>query len=155
MSQDIESQAGSDRVPGKTNGPMKAVLKRSGNKERKAASERGIPVASNGSTNGAVAGSIPWEGSTRNKRSVWTVTTKPCPEAAGHFATFPPDLIAPCVLAGSPRGGVVLDPFMGAGTTALVAAKYDRRFIGCELNPEYIKIAEARVASETAQGKLL
>jgi DNA modification methylase len=105
MSQDIESQAGSDRVPGKTNGPMKAVLKRSGNKERKAASERGVPVASNGSTNGAVAGSIPWEGSTRNKRSVWTVTTKPCPEAEGHFATFPPDLIAPCVLAGSPRGG--------------------------------------------------
>lgn len=89
----------------------------------------------------------------RNKRSVWTIPSKSFPEA--HFATFPEKLIEPCVLAGSPRGGVVLDPFMGAGTTALVAAKYDRKFLGCELNPEYISIAEKRVANELAQGKFL
>jgi DNA modification methylase len=95
----LETQAGSDRVPGKTNGPMKAVS-RSGNKERKPASARGVPVDTNGETNGAVAGSVPWEGSERNKRSVWTVTTQPFKEA--HFATFPPALIEPCILAGSP-----------------------------------------------------
>lgn len=89
----------------------------------------------------------------RNKRSVWTISTNPFPEA--HFATFPPDLIAPCVLAGSPQNGIVLDPFMGAGTTALVAAKYSRQFLGIELNPEYIRIAENRIASELAQGKML
>ncbi len=89
----------------------------------------------------------------RNKRSVWTVTTKPFSEA--HFATFPEDLIAPCILAGSPKGGTVFDPFMGAGTTALVAAKYDRQFIGTELNAEYVQIAEARIAAELAQGKFL
>ena len=89
---------------------------------------------------------------TRNKRSVWTVNPKPFAEA--HFATFPEDLIKPCILAGSPQGGVVLDPFMGAGTTGLVAAKYQRNFIGCELNPEYVAIAEKRIAPELAQGKL-
>ncbi len=90
---------------------------------------------------------------TRNKRSVWTVTLKPYHEA--HFATFPPKLIEPCVLAGAPRGGVVLDPFMGAGTTALVAATHGRQFLGCELNPEYKAIADRRVANEVAQEKFL
>lgn len=80
----------------------------------------------------------------RNKRSVWTVTTKPFKEA--HFATFPPDLIEPCILAGCPEGGVVLDPFMGSGTTALVAMQNQRNFIGFELNPEYIKIAKKRIS---------
>ena len=75
-----------------------------------------------------------------NKRSVWTVATKPFKEA--HFATFPPELIEPCVLAGCPVGGVVLDPFVGSGTTLLVATRRHRRSIGIELNPEYIKIAE-------------
>ncbi len=112
MGQDnIDRQAGSDRVPGKPNGPMHAVLKRSGNKARKPASARGVPVDTGGETGGAVAGSIPWEGSTRNKRSVWTVTTKPFDEA--HFATFPEDLIAPCILAGAPRGGVCPRPVHG------------------------------------------
>jgi len=81
--------------------------------------------------------------STRNKRSVWTVPTRPFPEA--HFATFPPELIEPCVLAGCPIGGVVLDPFVGSGTTLLVATRHHRRSIGIELNPEYIKIAERRL----------
>jgi len=81
----------------------------------------------------------------RNKRSVWTVTTKPFSEA--HFATFPEELITPCILAGCPEGGVVYDPFMGAGTTALVSKKYARHYLGSELNPEYIKISEKRLSS--------
>jgi len=99
-----------------------------------------------------IAAMVPADGR-RNKRSVWNVALKPFNEA--HFATFPPDLISPCVLAGAPRGGVVLDPFMGAGTTALVAATHDRQYIGCELNPEYKSIADARVANESAQEKML
>jgi len=83
-----------------------------------------------------------WTGK-RNKRSVWTVTTKPFKEA--HFATFPPDLIKPCILAGCPKNGIVLDPFMGSGTTAVVATMYQRNFIGFELNPEYCKMAEKRI----------
>ena len=82
---------------------------------------------------------------TRNKRSVWTVSTKPFSEA--HFATFPEELINPCVLAGCPEGGLVYDPFMGAGTTALVAKKLARHYLGSELNPEYIKIAEKRLSN--------
>jgi DNA modification methylase len=89
---------------------------------------------------------------TRNKRSVWNIATKPYSES--HFATFPPDLIKPCIMAGCPTGGIVLDPFMGAGTTALVALELDRQFVGCELNPAYIQMAEKRIANEKAQGKL-
>ena len=83
----------------------------------------------------------------KNKRSVWTVTTKPYKGA--HFATFPPDLIEPCVLAGCPVGGVVLDPFGGAGTTGLVAVKHGRKAILLELNPEYVKMASDRIDSVT------
>lgn len=83
-----------------------------------------------------------WTGK-RNKRSIWTVTVKPFKEA--HFATFPPDLIKPCILAGCPEGGIVLDPFMGSGTTGMVAAIHQRNFIGFELNPEYCKMAEKRI----------
>lgn len=79
----------------------------------------------------------------RNKRDVWTVPTKPFSEA--HFATFPTDLIEPMILAGCPKGGIVYDPFMGSGTTALVARKLNRHFIGSELNPEYIEIAKRRL----------
>jgi len=78
-----------------------------------------------------------------NKRSVWSVTTKPFHGA--HFATFPPDLIEPCVIAGSPEGGIVLDPFFGSGTTGLVAMKNNRKYLGCELNSEYISIANERL----------
>lgn len=81
-----------------------------------------------------------------NRRSVWSVSTKPY--SGAHFATYPPDLIEPCILAGSPEGGVVLDPFMGAGTTALVARKLNRNYVGLELNPEYVRIAEQRLHDE-------
>ena len=80
---------------------------------------------------------------TKNKRSVWTVTTKPYSEA--HFATYPHDLIIPCIKAGCPENGTVLDPFGGSGTTAQVAAQLNRNAILCELNPEYIKIANQRL----------
>jgi len=79
----------------------------------------------------------------RNKRSVWTIPTKPFKEA--HFAVFPPALIEPCILAGCPVGGVVLDPFMGSGTIGMVAAMYRRNFIGFELNQEYCEMAERRI----------
>ena len=82
----------------------------------------------------------------RNKRSVWTVPTKPFRDA--HFATFPPDLIKPCVLAGSPEGGTVLDPFGGAGTTGLVAEQNNRDSILIELNPEYAQIARDRLYND-------
>jgi DNA modification methylase len=85
----------------------------------------------------------------RNKRSVWTVTTKPY--SGAHFATFPPDLIEPCILAGAPNGGIVLDPFMGSGTTAHTALRAGRQYVGCELNGEYIKLANKRLS----QGFLL
>jgi DNA modification methylase len=79
----------------------------------------------------------------RNKRSVWTVTTKPFSEA--HFATYPEELIMPCILAGCPVGGVVLDPFFGSGTTGVVAIKNNRQWVGCELNRDYIDIAKKRI----------
>lgn len=82
----------------------------------------------------------------RNKRSVWTVNTKPFKDA--HFATFPEKLITDCIKAGCPENGIVLDPFMGAGTTAMVARKLNRNYIGFELNPDYIKIAEKRLYDE-------
>jgi DNA modification methylase len=88
---------------------------------------------------------------TRNKRSVWTVTTKPYKGA--HFATFPPDLIEPCILAGSRQGDVVLDPFMGSGTTAQVAVQHGRQYLGCELNPAYEAMQQERLTG--AQVNLL
>lgn len=213
LNQDLESQNGSDRVPGKTNGPMKAVGTRpqyqravelakqgnltqahfdaiqavglsdtgrakllqtgsgsnaeetqrladeakavlggyyrefvggskSGNKQRKNGSDRGCPENSGSN----VCGSVPWEGSTRNKRTVWTVATRPFSEA--HFAVFPEELIVPCIKAGCPPGGLVLDPFSGAGTTAVVAKKLGRNYIGFELNPDYIAIFQRRIESK-------
>ena len=82
----------------------------------------------------------------RNRRSVWTVPTKAF--GGAHFATFPPDLIEPCILAGAPADGMVLDPFNGAGTTGLVALRNGRRYIGCELNPEYATMAERRIIDD-------
>jgi DNA modification methylase len=82
----------------------------------------------------------------RNKQSVWTVPTDPFPEA--HFATFPPALIEPCILAGCPVGGTVLDPFGGAGTTGLVADRLQRDAVLIELNPEYADIAERRIRGD-------
>ena len=108
--QDIESQTGSNRVPFKNNGNIKAV----------------------------------GDGELRNKRSVWTVNTQPYSEA--HFATYPTKLIRPCIKAGCPKGGVVLDPFGGSGTTAEVANELHRDAILCELNPEYCKLINKRLS---------
>ena len=80
----------------------------------------------------------------KNKRSVWTVNPKPY--AGAHFAIFPSDLIEPCIMAGAPVGGIVLDPFMGSGTTAQVAQNLGRQYLGCELNPEYEKLQKKRVS---------
>lgn len=83
---------------------------------------------------------------TRNKRTVWTVSTQPYREA--HFATFPPKLVEPCILAGCPSGGLVLDPFAGSGTTLHVAQQLGRRGVGIELNADYITLAERRCAQK-------
>jgi DNA modification methylase len=81
---------------------------------------------------------------TRNRRSVWTVATQPY--SGAHFATYPPALIEPCILAGSRPGDLVLDPFMGSGTTAQVAQDLGRKAIGCELNPDYVALQSERAA---------
>lgn len=86
----------------------------------------------------------------RNRRSVWEITTEAFKEA--HFATYPTKLIEPCIRAGCPQGGTVLDPFFGAGTTALVADRWHRHCIGIELNPEYVEIAHRRLLKD--QGML-
>ena len=83
---------------------------------------------------------------TRNKRTVWTISTQSVNEA--HFATFPEDLVVPMIKAGCPEGGTVLDPFFGAGTTGLVAKKLFRNYIGIELNPEYVTMAERRIEGQ-------
>jgi DNA modification methylase len=80
----------------------------------------------------------------KNKRSVWTVTTKPYEGA--HFAVFPADLIEPCIMAGAPVGGIVLDPFMGSGTTAQVAQNLGRKYLGCELNLDYKDLQDKRLS---------
>ncbi|RMS88708.1 Prophage PssSM-02, DNA methylase N-4/N-6 [Pseudomonas coronafaciens pv. oryzae] len=104
--------------------------------------EQAIPGQSKG-THRSDRDESSYDTATRNKRSVWTVATHAFKEA--HFATFPPDLIRPCIMAGAPRGGVVLDPFGGAGTTSLVSMQEGRRSIICELNPEYAALARARI----------
>lgn len=91
---------------------------------------------------------------TRNKRSVWTVTTKPYKGA--HFATFPPALIEPCILAGCPKGGIVLDPFVGSGTTVATAIKLGRKGIGIDLNIKYLtENARQRIAEAQKQPRLI
>lgn len=88
----------------------------------------------------------------RNKRSVWTTAIKPFRGA--HFATFSPDLIKPCVLAGCPPNGIVLDPFMGVGTVAIVALMTGRKYLGIEISPEYIAMAQKRIDNYLKQGQL-
>lgn len=143
--QDLESQEGSHRANGgeKTNGTMKRV----GGKQR------GHGRRHDGFNDR-------WDSMMkeeqcsigRNKRTVWTIATATFKEA--HFATFPEKLVEPCILAGSPEGGIVLDPFMGSGTTALVALKANRKFVGIELNPQYAEMARSRIAPELSQMKL-
>ena len=111
----------------------------------------GRPSAKKGSFNAKgepLPGQVPFRAivEKKNKRSVWTVNTKGYKGA--HFAVYPKKLIEPCILAGCPEGGTVLDPFTGSGTTAVVALENGRNFVGTELNPEYIKIAEARIKEE-------
>lgn len=86
----------------------------------------------------------------RNKRSVWRIGPQPFSEA--HFAVFPEKLVEPCIFAGCPHGGIVLDPFCGSGTTGIVALKSGRQFVGIELNPEYVKMAERRIYNECPMG---
>lgn len=88
----------------------------------------------------------------RNKRDVWTINTGVFRGA--HFAVFPEKLVVPCILAGCPEGGIVLDPFMGSGTTGLVANKLGRRYIGIELNHEYKEMAEKRIMEESSHVKI-
>jgi hypothetical protein len=118
-----------------------ALKARSGNKERRLADggdgER---------TADHLGSSVPWEGATRNKRTVWTIATTPFPEA--HFAVYPPALVEPCILAGSAVGNTVLDPFAGAGTTGLVASRLNRDFVGIELNPAYAEMASGRIEQD-------
>lgn len=139
--QNLEEQRGSDRAYGKTNGTMKAVLLRfGGNKyqdamvDRRKSGKKYIPTLR------------------KNKRDVWCVATRPNKQA--HFAVFPPELIEPCILAGCPAGGTVLDPFVGSGTTAAVCEKNERDCIGIDLNPMYTVMAKERIYGDTAQGSL-
>jgi len=152
LSQDVQAQIGSERANGgaKSNGNMKATARKTngvgwGHGSDADERQRGR-VKDNDSMNSALA-IMPTE---RNKRSVWTVATHSFKGA--HFATFPPDLIRPCVLAGAPRGGVVLDPFGGAGTTSLVSMQEGRRSIICELNPEYAAMARRRIDTAWLDG---
>jgi DNA modification methylase len=107
-------------------------------------------LAEQGARNDATGGALgKWtaedKAKGRNRRSVWTIAT--APYSAAHFATFPPKLIEPCILAGCPVGGTVLDPFGGSGTTAGVAVQHNRKAILCELNPEYAALVGDRVKS--------
>ena len=82
----------------------------------------------------------------RNKRDVWKINTVPF--KGGHYAAYPPKLVETCLLAGCPEGGIVLDPFMGSGTTGMVASQMGRHFVGVELNPEYTELAYKRIGGE-------
>ena len=135
--QDINSQSGSHRQPNRGGRAMKAALPRfGGNKygndgraeHRTKSGNEGTPT--------------PF----KNKRDVWTVSTKGFKGA--HFAVFPEKLVEPCILAGCPEGGVVIDPFMGSGTTGAVAVRNGRGFIGIDINPSYAEMAAARIESE-------
>ena len=185
LSQDVQAQIGSERVPGKTNGNMKAVLRK-----QDSTNESFVPGASEHSglhrAGKPRGGRESWRGSTfdgprdlavrpntgrkrapagsgiknndsmdaalaimplkRNRRSVWEISTQPFSEA--HFATFPPALIEPCILAGCPKGGLVLDPFGGAGTTGMVADRLGRNAVLIELNPDYAAMAERRIKDD-------
>lgn len=101
----------------------------------------GIKQTSNG--NPTYSGNQPLFNLIRNRRSVWMIPTKPFKEA--HFAVMPEALVEPCILAGCPSDGIVLDPFFGSGTVGVVAQKHFRKYIGIELNPEYVEIAKRRL----------
>ena len=115
------------------------------------AKDWGTRDRSNGKYHNPGSGLVPHSGLTKsyerkNKRSVWSVTKKPYKGA--HFATFPPELIEPCILAGSEPGDIVLDPFMGSGTTAMVAKQHGRYYMGCELHEDYGELIKNRVPED-------
>ena len=115
------------------------------------AKDWGTRDRSNGKYHNPGSGLVPHSGLTKsyerkNKRSVWSVTKKPYKGA--HFATFPPDLIEPCILAGSEPGDIILDPFMGSGTTAMVAKQHGRYYMGCELHEDYGELIKNRVPED-------
>lgn len=150
--QDVDNQRGSNRVPGKTNGTMKAVggprSRRDSFKRDDSKRQQVIPGQGYG-THRPDREESTWDTATRNRRSVWTVATRPYKGA--HFATFPPALVDPCILAGSRAGDIVLDPFMGSGTTAAVALQRGRQYLGCELNPDYGALQQERIKSVVPQ----
>lgn len=138
--QNIEAQKGSDRQPGKTNGKMKAALLRFG----------GEKYGHDGSDESRTKSGKPYIPTLRrNKRDVWAVSTGGFKGA--HFAVFPERLVEPCILAGCPEGGTVLDPFAGSGTTGAVAKRLRRNFVGVEINPDYWQMATDRINATMAQ----
>ncbi|HDR8930473.1 TPA: site-specific DNA-methyltransferase [Burkholderia vietnamiensis] len=146
LSQNVQAQIGSERANGgmKSNGTMKAVGRKiyPGNGVGFGHGFDAVPkgrVKNNASFDEAMA-IMPTE---RNRRSVWTIPTQSY--SGAHFATFPEALVEPCVLAGSRPGDVVFDPFFGSGTTGQVAQRLGRRFIGCELNPDYESLQRDRL----------
>lgn len=175
LSQDVQNQIGSERANGgaKTNGNMKAVARKPGNvnppkgqlaydagDERHrtkagllsyAERQRGVnPKAASNATgskqNESFSAAVAMPVDRRNKRSVWTIPTQSYSEA--HFATFPEALVEPCILAGSRAGDIVFDPFMGSGTVAQVAQRLGRKWIGSELNEEYIALQAGRTRQQ-------
>lgn len=125
----------------------------SGNKRRKPAALRGVVYSKSATNpNDGVAGSVQYKDrdGKRNRRSVWTIPTKPFKGA--HFAVMPEALVEPCILAGSAEGDTVLDPFAGSGTVGVVALRHGRNSIGFDLNKEYVKMAKARIASSQKEG---
>lgn len=136
-----DDQEGSYRQPGKINGPMKAVVKRAKDQKGDA-----IPPNSRPHNLSEFEAKNGREYLTRNLRNVWTISTAAFSEA--HFATFPPTLVEPCIKAGCPLGGIVLDPFGGAGTVGLVADRLKRDAILLELNPEYAAISDRRLRKD-------
>lgn len=140
--QNIEAQEGSNRIQSKTNGNMKACLPRFGGEKYK---NNGQGEHRTKSGNGYIPTLR------RNKRSVWAISVSHFKGA--HFATFPEALVRPCVLAGSRKGGTVLDPFAGSGTTGAVAIQEGRDFIGIEINPEYSNMCESRIKSIKGETK--
>lgn len=128
----------------------KAIRERSVSKtDKKIVSPAG--VEKNPNKPSSHSGDSPMDDGFRHKRSVWNVNINAKNYEGTHFAVYPEELIVPCILAGSPEGGVVLDPFFGAGTSGVVALKNNRTYIGCELNPDYIEVAKNRLAPIHAQ----
>jgi len=143
LQKNIENQKGSLRGNGgmKSNGNMKAMGRKKFDKNMGGSGTSFVDHSGYKKADGTYM-----INPTRNKRNVWTITTKPFRGA--HFATFPKDLIEPCIKAGCPEGGVVLDPFGGSGTTGIVASLNNRNAILIELNQNYIDIANKRIDKE-------